>query len=190
MLSVFIYLSVLTSNLNTRPVQDTIKLYSVCMDHYISQILIKTRTISLKRPVIKLKSAHVDFLSCFCLKKENAGTQCEIVEQQNFPETDLKDLSVVLCSIYLLCPGVPWRLHIWLESLHRAQQLCRSEVTVSLLTEFSSIRPEDYSPELVSTGIPLMFRMLETSKVQLNTCGLSSSCPCLARLPGPVRQLY
>ncbi|XP_072235924.1 ankyrin repeat and BTB/POZ domain-containing protein 2-like [Leuresthes tenuis] len=70
--------------------------------------------------------------------------------------------------------GVPWRLHTWLESLHRAQQLCRDEVTVSLLTEFASIRTEDYSPELLSTGIPLMFRMLETSKDYVVTKRLAS----------------
>uniref|UniRef100_A0A3Q4HTX6 Ankyrin repeat and BTB domain containing 2 n=1 Tax=Neolamprologus brichardi TaxID=32507 RepID=A0A3Q4HTX6_NEOBR len=60
--------------------------------------------------------------------------------------------------------GVPWRLHIWLESLLRAQQLCRDDVIISLLTEFTSIRTEDYSPGLLSTGIPLMFSMLETTK--------------------------
>ncbi|GLD55688.1 ankyrin repeat and BTB/POZ domain-containing protein 2-like isoform X1, partial [Lates japonicus] len=70
--------------------------------------------------------------------------------------------------------GVPWRLHIWLESLHRARQLCRDEVTVSLLTEFPSIRTEDYSPELLSTGVPLMFSMLETSKDYVITKRLTS----------------
>ncbi|KAF3686174.1 Ankyrin repeat and BTB/POZ domain-containing protein 2 [Channa argus] len=80
--------------------------------------------------------------------------------------------------------GVPWRLHIWLESLLRAQQLCRDEVTVSLLTEFPSIRTEDYSPELLSTGLLLMFSMLETSKDYAITKQLASvfshcygSCP-------------
>uniref|UniRef100_A0A7N6AFM0 BTB domain-containing protein n=1 Tax=Anabas testudineus TaxID=64144 RepID=A0A7N6AFM0_ANATE len=70
--------------------------------------------------------------------------------------------------------GVPWKLHIWLESVHRAQQLCRDEAIVSLLTEFPSIKPEDYSPELPSTGIPLMFRMLETSKDYVITKRLAS----------------
>ncbi|XP_022059746.2 ankyrin repeat and BTB/POZ domain-containing protein 2-like [Acanthochromis polyacanthus] len=70
--------------------------------------------------------------------------------------------------------GVPWRLHIWLESLHRAQQLCRDEVIVFLLTEFPSIRSEDYSPELLSSGIPLMFSMLETSKDYVVTKRLAS----------------
>ncbi|XP_028258025.1 ankyrin repeat and BTB/POZ domain-containing protein 2-like [Parambassis ranga] len=60
--------------------------------------------------------------------------------------------------------GVPWRLHVWLESLYRAQQLCRDDVIVSLLTDFPSIRVEDYSPELLSKGVPLMFNLLETSK--------------------------
>ncbi|XP_078111953.1 ankyrin repeat and BTB/POZ domain-containing protein 2-like [Sander vitreus] len=70
--------------------------------------------------------------------------------------------------------GVPWRLHIWLESLHRAQQLCRDRVTVSLLTEFPSIGTEDYSPELLSTGIPFMFSMLEASKDYVVTKRLAS----------------
>lgn len=70
-----------------------------------------------------------------------------------------------LCSTLSPAPGVPWRLHIWLESLRRAQQLSRDKVIVSLLTEFPSIRTEDYTPELLSTGVPLMFSMLETSKV-------------------------
>ncbi|KAM7424751.1 hypothetical protein PAMA_000891 [Pampus argenteus] len=70
--------------------------------------------------------------------------------------------------------GVPWRLHIWLQCLHRAQQLSRDEVTVRLLTEFPSIRTEDYSPELLSTGVPLMFSMLETSKDYVITKRLAS----------------
>uniref|UniRef100_A0AAQ5XYB9 BTB domain-containing protein n=1 Tax=Amphiprion ocellaris TaxID=80972 RepID=A0AAQ5XYB9_AMPOC len=70
--------------------------------------------------------------------------------------------------------GVPWRLHIWLESLRRARQLCRDEVIVFLLTEFPSIRSEDYSPELLSSGIPLMFSMLETSKDYVVTKRLAS----------------
>ncbi|XP_032373799.1 ankyrin repeat and BTB/POZ domain-containing protein 2 [Etheostoma spectabile] len=70
--------------------------------------------------------------------------------------------------------GVPWRLHTWLESLHRAQQLCRDRVTVSLLAEFPSIGMEDYTPELLSTGVPLMFRMLETSKDYVVTKRLAS----------------
>lgn len=69
--------------------------------------------------------------------------------------------------VLLLCPGVPWRLHIWLASLRRAQQLGRDEATAFLLTEFPSIRTEDYTPELLSAGVPLLFRMLESSKVEL-----------------------
>ncbi|KAA8596031.1 hypothetical protein FQN60_011322, partial [Etheostoma spectabile] len=55
-----------------------------------------------------------------------------------------------------------------------AQQLCRDRVTVSLLAEFPSIGMEDYTPELLSTGVPLMFRMLETSKDYVVTKRLAS----------------
>lgn len=77
-----------------------------------------------------------------------------------------------MVTVSLLSAGVPWRLHIWLLALHRAQQLCRHDVTISLLAEFPSIRVEDYAPELLSTGIPLMFRMLRSSEV-----GARRTCP-------------
>ncbi|XP_060902911.1 ankyrin repeat and BTB/POZ domain-containing protein 2-like [Labrus mixtus] len=70
--------------------------------------------------------------------------------------------------------GVPWRLHTWLQSLQRAEQLSRDRVTVSLLSEFSSIRTDDYGPELLSSGVPLMFSMLETSKDYVITKRLAS----------------
>ncbi|KAK0149468.1 Ankyrin repeat and BTB/POZ domain-containing protein 2 [Merluccius polli] len=67
-------------------------------------------------------------------------------------------------TVELRAMGVPWRLHVWLESLQRAQQLSRDEVTLSLLTEFPTVRVDDYSEELIATGLPLMFGMLVTSK--------------------------
>uniref|UniRef100_A0A3Q3GPM3 Ankyrin repeat and BTB (POZ) domain containing 2a n=1 Tax=Labrus bergylta TaxID=56723 RepID=A0A3Q3GPM3_9LABR len=70
--------------------------------------------------------------------------------------------------------GVPWRLHTWLQSLQRAEQLSRDRVIVSLLSEFSSIRTDDYGPELLSSGVPLMFSMLETSKDYVITKRLAS----------------
>uniref|UniRef100_A0A146V9B6 Ankyrin repeat and BTB domain containing 2 n=1 Tax=Fundulus heteroclitus TaxID=8078 RepID=A0A146V9B6_FUNHE len=70
--------------------------------------------------------------------------------------------------------GVRWRLHTWLDSLRRAQQLGRYEVTLCLLSDFPSIRTEDYSPELLSAGIPLLFGMLETSRDYEVTARLAS----------------
>lgn len=87
------------------------------------------------------------------------------------------------CFVYGVCPGVPWRLHTWLQSLSRAQHLGRDDVLVRLLTEFSSIRTEDYGPELLSSGIPLMFSMLESSKVRFTVSDvvvMMCSCSCSA----------
>ncbi|XP_074522027.1 ankyrin repeat and BTB/POZ domain-containing protein 2-like [Halichoeres trimaculatus] len=85
--------------------------------------------------------------------------------------------------------GVPWRLHTWLQSLLRAQQLSRDKVLVSLLSEFSSIRRDDYTPELLSTGVPLMFSMMETSKdyvtVKRLASALSFCYSCSPVLPIP-----
>lgn len=62
--------------------------------------------------------------------------------------------------------GVPWRLHTWLQSVLRAHELSRDQTLLSLFTEFSSIPTEDYTPELVCSGVPLLFSILESTKVR------------------------
>ncbi|KAL2088352.1 hypothetical protein ACEWY4_015251 [Coilia grayii] len=60
--------------------------------------------------------------------------------------------------------GVPWRLHVWLQSLHRAHQQSRTDVLLSLLSEFTSIGRDEYSQALVSDGLPLMFNIFKTTQ--------------------------
>ncbi|MEQ2271011.1 Ankyrin repeat and BTB/POZ domain-containing protein 2 [Xenotaenia resolanae] len=60
--------------------------------------------------------------------------------------------------------GVPWKLHVWLESLRCAHQQSKTGATLSLLREFTTVREEDYCNELVTTGLSLMFAILRTTK--------------------------
>uniref|UniRef100_UPI00398E6A9D ankyrin repeat and BTB/POZ domain-containing protein 3-B n=1 Tax=Pristiophorus japonicus TaxID=55135 RepID=UPI00398E6A9D len=60
--------------------------------------------------------------------------------------------------------GVPWSLHSWLLSLETAFQQHRRPVIQCLLKEFSTIREEEYSEELLLEGLPLLFQILKASK--------------------------
>jgi len=60
--------------------------------------------------------------------------------------------------------GVPWRLHVWLQSLRSAHQQSRADVLLSLLSEFTSIGRDEYSQALVSHGLPLMFNIFKTTQ--------------------------
>lgn len=62
-------------------------------------------------------------------------------------------------------PGVPWKLHIWIESLRTSFSQSRYSVVQGLLRDFNSIKEEEYNEELVTEGLQLMFDILKTSKV-------------------------
>ncbi|XP_011605635.1 ankyrin repeat- and BTB/POZ domain-containing protein 3-B isoform X2 [Takifugu rubripes] len=60
--------------------------------------------------------------------------------------------------------GVPWTLHTWLESLRTCFCQHRRPLIQGLLKEFSCIEEEEYTEELVTHGLPLMFQILRASK--------------------------
>ncbi|XP_041054267.1 ankyrin repeat and BTB/POZ domain-containing protein 2 [Carcharodon carcharias] len=60
--------------------------------------------------------------------------------------------------------GVPWKLHVWIESLRTSYHQCRYPVMHYLLREFTAIKEEDYNEELIHEGLPLMFDILRVSK--------------------------
>ena len=63
-------------------------------------------------------------------------------------------------------PGVPWTLHTWLESLRIAFQQHRRPLIQCLLKEFKTIQEEEYTEELLTQGLPLMFGILKATKVR------------------------
>ncbi|XP_038636554.1 ankyrin repeat and BTB/POZ domain-containing protein BTBD11-B [Scyliorhinus canicula] len=60
--------------------------------------------------------------------------------------------------------GVPWNLHSWLLSLNTAFTQHRRLVIQCLLKEFTTIKEEEYSEQLLLQGLPLMFQILRASK--------------------------
>nr|XP_020638484.1 ankyrin repeat and BTB/POZ domain-containing protein 2 isoform X2 [Pogona vitticeps] len=60
--------------------------------------------------------------------------------------------------------GIPWKLHVWIESLRTTFCQSRYSVVQNLLREFVTIKEEEYNEELVHDGLQLMFEILRTSK--------------------------
>ncbi|ETE70014.1 Ankyrin repeat and BTB/POZ domain-containing protein 2, partial [Ophiophagus hannah] len=60
--------------------------------------------------------------------------------------------------------GIPWKLHVWIESLRTTFYQSRYSVVQNLLREFVTIKEEEYNEELVTDGLKLMFEILRTSK--------------------------
>ncbi|XP_029896825.1 ankyrin repeat and BTB/POZ domain-containing protein BTBD11 isoform X6 [Aquila chrysaetos chrysaetos] len=69
--------------------------------------------------------------------------------------------------------GVPWTLHTWLESLRTSFQQHRRPLIQCLLKEFKSIQEEEYTEELITQGLPLMFEILKASKNEVISQQLS-----------------
>ncbi|XP_034529485.1 ankyrin repeat and BTB/POZ domain-containing protein BTBD11-A isoform X2 [Notolabrus celidotus] len=69
--------------------------------------------------------------------------------------------------------GVPWTLHTWLESLHTCFVQHRRPLIQGLLKDFSCIQEEEYTEELITHGLPLMFQILRSSKNEVISQQLS-----------------
>lgn len=75
--------------------------------------------------------------------------------------------------------GVPWTLHTWMESLRTCFQQQRRPLIQGLLKEFSSIEEDEYTEELVTHGLPLMFQILRASKnevISQQLCVIFTQC--------------
>uniref|UniRef100_A0A3Q3PYF5 BTB domain-containing protein n=1 Tax=Monopterus albus TaxID=43700 RepID=A0A3Q3PYF5_MONAL len=70
--------------------------------------------------------------------------------------------------------GVPWTLHTWLESLRTCFHQHRRPLIQGILKEFSCIEEEEYTEELVTHGLPLMFQILRASKNEVISQQLSA----------------
>ncbi|XP_014911866.1 ankyrin repeat- and BTB/POZ domain-containing protein 3-B isoform X2 [Poecilia latipinna] len=70
--------------------------------------------------------------------------------------------------------GVPWTLHTWVESLRTCFQQHRRPLIQGLLKEFSCIEEDEYTEELITHGLPLMFQILRASKNEVISQQLSA----------------
>ncbi|CDQ68033.1 unnamed protein product [Oncorhynchus mykiss] len=78
--------------------------------------------------------------------------------------------------------GVPWTLHTWLESLRTCFLQHRRPLIQGLLKEFSCIEEEEYTQELITHGLPLLFQILRASKSFISL-SLTLSISCQSSLP-------
>ncbi|KAM3859110.1 ankyrin repeat and BTB/POZ domain-containing protein 3-A isoform 2-T2 [Diretmus argenteus] len=69
--------------------------------------------------------------------------------------------------------GVPWTLHTWMESLRTCFIQHRRPLIQGLLKDFSCIQEEEYTEELITHGLPLMFQILRASKNEVISQQLS-----------------
>ncbi|CAI5636324.1 unnamed protein product [Oreochromis niloticus] len=69
--------------------------------------------------------------------------------------------------------GVPWTLHTWLESLRTCFIQHRRPLIQGLLKDFCCIQEEEYTEELITHGLPLMFQILRSSKNEVISQQLS-----------------
>ncbi|XP_030282018.1 ankyrin repeat- and BTB/POZ domain-containing protein 3-B isoform X1 [Sparus aurata] len=70
--------------------------------------------------------------------------------------------------------GIPWTLHTWMESLRTCFHQHRRPLIQGLLKEFSCIEEEEYTEELITHGLPLMFQILRASKNEVISQQLSA----------------
>ncbi|XP_060233800.1 ankyrin repeat and BTB/POZ domain-containing protein 3 isoform X4 [Meriones unguiculatus] len=109
---------------------------------------------------------NVELLLDAGAKVEGSVEHCE----ENYSETPLQLAAAV---------GVPWTLHTWLESLRIAFQQHRRPLIQCLLKEFKTIQEEEYTEELITQGLPLMFEILKASKnevISQQLCVIFTHC--------------
>uniref|UniRef100_A0A670HSB9 Ankyrin repeat and BTB/POZ domain-containing protein 2 n=1 Tax=Podarcis muralis TaxID=64176 RepID=A0A670HSB9_PODMU len=83
--------------------------------------------------------------------------------------------------------GIPWKLHVWIESLQTTFYQSRYSVVQNLLREFVTIKEEDYNEELVNDGLQLMFEILRTSKnesINQQLASIFTHCYGSSPIPG------
>uniref|UniRef100_A0A671RLV1 Ankyrin repeat and BTB/POZ domain-containing protein BTBD11-A-like n=1 Tax=Sinocyclocheilus anshuiensis TaxID=1608454 RepID=A0A671RLV1_9TELE len=83
------------------------------------------------------------------------------------------EVSHTLTDTLIPYAGVPWTLHTWLESLRTCFVQQRRPLIQGLLKDFSCIKEDEYTEELITHGLPLMFQILRASKNEVISQQLS-----------------
>uniref|UniRef100_H3D546 BTB (POZ) domain containing 11a n=1 Tax=Tetraodon nigroviridis TaxID=99883 RepID=H3D546_TETNG len=127
----------------------------------LEEILAEVRTPGEKRPAPQANSGGT-------LRTGKAKLRALREAMYHSAEHGHVDITIDIRSL-----GVPWTLHTWLETLRTCFVQHRRPLIQGLLKDFSCIHEDEYTEELLTHGLPLMFQILRVCKNEVISQQLS-----------------
>uniref|UniRef100_A0A4W3J429 BTB (POZ) domain containing 11b n=1 Tax=Callorhinchus milii TaxID=7868 RepID=A0A4W3J429_CALMI len=103
----------------------------------------------------------MDNPQCHSSSKHNSKAKLKALSEAMYHSSEHGYVDITIDNRGL---GVPWTLHSWMDSLCTSFQQHRRPIIQCLLKEFSTIKEDEYTENLLTQGLPLMFEILRASK--------------------------